>query len=89
MSSGYSSLEEDSEEYFFTARTSLFKKPSVKPTYLKVNIFTLNMYLFISVHLFLSLVFEAYVPYCVGVQVVSAVALNLTIHNSSLIETKS
>lgn len=35
MSSGYSSLEEDSEEYFFTARTSLFKKPSVKPTNLK------------------------------------------------------
>lgn len=30
MSSGYSSLEEDSEEYFFTARTSLFKKPSGK-----------------------------------------------------------
>uniref|UniRef100_H3D530 Ras association domain family member 3 n=1 Tax=Tetraodon nigroviridis TaxID=99883 RepID=H3D530_TETNG len=27
MSSGYSSLEEDSEEYFFTARTSFFKKP--------------------------------------------------------------
>lgn len=41
MSSGYSSLEEDSEEYFFTARTSLFKKPSVKPTNLKVNLFTL------------------------------------------------
>ncbi|XP_043092217.1 ras association domain-containing protein 3 isoform X2 [Puntigrus tetrazona] len=35
MSSGYSSLEEDSEEYFFTARTSLFKKPSVKPTSIK------------------------------------------------------
>ncbi|XP_051976258.1 ras association domain-containing protein 3-like isoform X1 [Xyrauchen texanus] len=35
MSSGYSSLEDDSEEYFFTARTSLFKKPSVKPTNLK------------------------------------------------------
>lgn len=32
MSSGYSSLEEDSEEYFFTARTSFFKKPSGKPT---------------------------------------------------------
>ncbi|KAI4802907.1 hypothetical protein KUCAC02_006475 [Chaenocephalus aceratus] len=30
MSSGYSSLEEDSEEYFFTARTSFFKKPSGK-----------------------------------------------------------
>ncbi|XP_077565519.1 ras association domain-containing protein 3-like [Stigmatopora nigra] len=27
MSSGYSSLEDDSEEYFFTARTSFFKKP--------------------------------------------------------------
>lgn len=27
MSSGYSSLEEDSEEYFFTARTSFFRKP--------------------------------------------------------------
>ncbi|XP_065121949.1 ras association domain-containing protein 3 isoform X2 [Paramisgurnus dabryanus] len=35
MSSGYSSWEEDSEEYFFTARTSLFKKPSVKPTNIK------------------------------------------------------
>ncbi|XP_034019064.1 ras association domain-containing protein 3 [Thalassophryne amazonica] len=32
MSSGYSSLEEDSEEYFFTARTSFFKKPSAKPS---------------------------------------------------------
>ncbi|KAI1888465.1 hypothetical protein AGOR_G00185430 [Albula goreensis] len=32
MSSGYSSLEEDSEEFFFTARTSFFKKPSGKPT---------------------------------------------------------
>lgn len=32
MSSGYSSLEEDSEEYFFTARTSFFKKPSGKLT---------------------------------------------------------
>lgn len=32
MSSGYSSLEEDSEEYFFTARTSFFKKPSGKVT---------------------------------------------------------
>ncbi|XP_067906433.1 ras association domain-containing protein 3 isoform X1 [Heterodontus francisci] len=31
MSSGYSSLEEDSEEYFFTARTSFFKKPQAKP----------------------------------------------------------
>lgn len=30
MSSGYSSLEEDSEEYFFTARTSFFKKPTGK-----------------------------------------------------------
>ncbi|KAF3705266.1 Ras association domain-containing protein 3 [Channa argus] len=30
MSSGYSSLEEDTEEYFFTARTSFFKKPSGK-----------------------------------------------------------
>lgn len=30
MSSGYSSLEEDSEEFFFTARTSFFKKPSGK-----------------------------------------------------------
>ncbi|NP_001085497.1 Ras association (RalGDS/AF-6) domain family member 3 S homeolog [Xenopus laevis] len=27
MSSGYSSLEEDSEEFYFTARTSFFKKP--------------------------------------------------------------
>eukprot|EP00063_Salmo_salar_P033518 XP_014008353.1 PREDICTED: ras association domain-containing protein 3-like isoform X3 [Salmo salar] len=35
MSSGYSSLEEDSEEYFFTARTSFFKKPSGKPTQCK------------------------------------------------------
>ncbi|KAF1372172.1 hypothetical protein PFLUV_G00262420 [Perca fluviatilis] len=32
MSSGYSSLEEDSEEYFFTARTSFFRKPSGKVT---------------------------------------------------------
>ncbi|XP_035384310.1 ras association domain-containing protein 3 isoform X2 [Electrophorus electricus] len=32
MSSGYSSLEEDSEDYFFTARTSFFKKPSGKLT---------------------------------------------------------
>ncbi|XP_038636732.1 ras association domain-containing protein 3 isoform X2 [Scyliorhinus canicula] len=31
MSSGYSSLEEDSEEYFFTARTSFFKQPQAKP----------------------------------------------------------
>uniref|UniRef100_UPI00398F7F95 ras association domain-containing protein 3 isoform X2 n=1 Tax=Pristiophorus japonicus TaxID=55135 RepID=UPI00398F7F95 len=31
MSSGYSSLEEDSEEFFFTARTSFFKKPQAKP----------------------------------------------------------
>ncbi|GCB61725.1 hypothetical protein scyTo_0009392 [Scyliorhinus torazame] len=30
MSSGYSSLEEDSEEYFFTARTSFFKQPQAK-----------------------------------------------------------
>ncbi|OCT88893.1 hypothetical protein XELAEV_18017523mg [Xenopus laevis] len=30
MSSGYSSLEEDSEEFYFTARTSFFKKPSGK-----------------------------------------------------------
>lgn len=37
MSSGYSSLEEDSEEYFFTARTSFFKKPSGKVTVSKVN----------------------------------------------------
>ncbi|KAG8439638.1 hypothetical protein GDO86_005714 [Hymenochirus boettgeri] len=27
MSSGYSSLEEDSEEFYFTARTSFFRKP--------------------------------------------------------------
>ncbi|XP_061770176.1 ras association domain-containing protein 3 isoform X3 [Nerophis ophidion] len=32
MSSGYSSLEDDSEEYFFTARTSFFKKPLAKVT---------------------------------------------------------
>ncbi|KAL6116632.1 rassf3 [Pungitius sinensis] len=32
MSSGYSSLEEDSEEYFFTARTSFSRKPSGKVT---------------------------------------------------------
>lgn len=37
MSSGYSSLEEDSEEYFFTARTSFFKKPSGKVTENKVK----------------------------------------------------
>uniref|UniRef100_A0A8C6WU95 Ras association domain family member 3 n=1 Tax=Neogobius melanostomus TaxID=47308 RepID=A0A8C6WU95_9GOBI len=38
MSSGYSSLEEDSEEYFFTARTSFFKKPSGKVTESKAPI---------------------------------------------------
>ncbi|KAM9327363.1 ras association domain-containing protein 3 isoform 2-T2 [Pholidichthys leucotaenia] len=32
MSSGYSSLEDDSEEYFFTARTSFFRKPCGKVT---------------------------------------------------------
>ncbi|GAA6105847.1 ras association domain-containing protein 3 isoform X2 [Tachysurus ichikawai] len=37
MSSGYSSLEEDCEEYFFTARTSFFKKPSGKLTDPKTN----------------------------------------------------
>lgn len=37
MSSGYSSLEEDSEEYFFTARTSFFKKPLGKVTESKVK----------------------------------------------------
>lgn len=37
MSSGYSSLEDDSEEFFFTARTSFFKKPHGKPTDCKVN----------------------------------------------------
>lgn len=37
MSSGYSSLEEDSEEYFFTARTSFFKKPLGKVTETKVK----------------------------------------------------
>jgi len=47
MSSGYSSLEEDSEEYFFTARTSLFKKPSGKPTNLKVIYIYLTLYQFI------------------------------------------
>lgn len=64
MSSGYSSLEEDSEEYFFTARTSLFKKPSVKPTNLKVIIFTF-IYISLFTCLFVSLFLEAYVPYCV------------------------
>lgn len=38
MSSGYSSLEEDSEEYFFTARTSFFRKPSGKVTVRKVGV---------------------------------------------------
>ncbi|TKS90528.1 Ras association domain-containing protein 3 [Collichthys lucidus] len=38
MSSGYSSLEEDSEEYFFTARTSFFRKPSGKVTVNKVRL---------------------------------------------------
>ncbi|XP_033880323.2 ras association domain-containing protein 3-like isoform X2 [Acipenser ruthenus] len=33
MSSGYSSLEDDSEEFFFTARTSFFKKPLSKPNF--------------------------------------------------------
>lgn len=37
MSSGYSSLEEDSEEYFFTARTSFFKKPLGKVAETKVK----------------------------------------------------
>lgn len=37
MSSGYSSLEEDSEEYFFTARTSFIKKPGGKVTEGKVK----------------------------------------------------
>lgn len=37
MSSGYSSLEEDSEEYFFTARTSFIKKPVGKVTEGKVK----------------------------------------------------
>lgn len=32
MSSGYSSLEEDAEDFFFTARTSFFKRaPQGKP----------------------------------------------------------
>lgn len=35
MSSGYSSLEEDSEEYFFTARTSLPRKSLLKPPNIK------------------------------------------------------
>lgn len=38
MSSGYSSLEEDSEEYFFTARTSFFKKPLGKVSENKVRL---------------------------------------------------
>lgn len=38
MSSGYSSLEEDSEEYFFTARTSFFKKPLGKVSESKVRL---------------------------------------------------
>lgn len=37
MSSGYSSLEEDSEEYFFTARTSFFRKPLGKVSESKVT----------------------------------------------------
>lgn len=37
MSSGYSSLEEDSEEYFFTARTSFFRKPLGKVSESKVR----------------------------------------------------
>lgn len=37
MSSGYSSLEEDSEEYFFTARTSFFRKPLGKVSESKVS----------------------------------------------------
>lgn len=37
MSSGYSSLEEDSEEYFFTARTSFFRKPLGKVSESKVG----------------------------------------------------
>lgn len=42
MSSGYSSLEEDCEEYFFTARTSFFKKPSGKLADPKVWLFLLK-----------------------------------------------
>lgn len=38
MSSGYSSLEEDSEEYFFTARTSFFRKPLGKVSECKVKV---------------------------------------------------
>jgi len=53
MSSGYSSLEEDSEEYFFTARTSLFKKPSGKPTNLKVIYIYLTLYQFIYLFTYL------------------------------------
>lgn len=37
MSSGYSSLEEDSEEFFFTARTSFFRKPLGKVTEVTVK----------------------------------------------------
>lgn len=44
MSSGYSSLEEDSEEYFFTARTSFFKKPSGKVIVNKVTIIYWHAY---------------------------------------------
>lgn len=47
MSSGYSSWEEDSEEYFFTARTSFFKKPSGKVTESKVNEITSASNLFV------------------------------------------
>lgn len=52
MSSGYSSLEEDSEEYF-TARTSLFKRPSFKPTNLKVKMIKLIKYSIIHVFIWL------------------------------------
>lgn len=43
MSSGYSSLEEDSEEYFFTARTSFFRKPLGKVSESKVTLFYKNI----------------------------------------------
>lgn len=45
MSSGYSSLEEDSEEYFFTARTSLPKKSLLKPPNIKVNCYLFILFI--------------------------------------------
>lgn len=48
MSSGYSSLEEDCEEYFFTARTSFFKKPSGKLADPKVRLQVFYLFIYLK-----------------------------------------